>query len=467
MKQTCVSIEGMLYTSDEKIAIIAVYASKYSLFIRCSEDDSIANGSEYQNLSLKIEEENVELGQCRMLPEPNIDGYDGRLIFTSTVYDLDSLFNKNKLVRLQSAFINLPLVLSHKSKIDPNFKNYIADLTYDLAVYKGFFDSADQDYAQEPDHIKRSIQDALLTTEGHNMMKFLDKKLDEFEQIVQTFDREAHERHGFYLRKQIWNYLLCAPFMARANLKPRGYAGDSVMMSMIYANDYRGDSTFGKIMHKHPIEHPAASAVRNRRGLIAKRLSAFSKTKQPTNKPLKVLSVACGPGLEIEDVFLSPEDGDRYSYALLDQDRRALFEASKNVAKREKALNIRLKIKYINDSVRTMLAAPKLEEQLGSFNFIYSMGLFDYLTPPVAKAVIEKLFQLLKPGGELIVGNYYISNPSKFYMEYWLDWVLYHRTEEEFRRLLDNNPAAQVEILFEDTGSQMFLCAGKRELIDE
>ncbi len=159
---------------------------------------------------------------------------------------------------------------------------------------------------------------------------------------------------------------------------------------------------------------------------------------------------------------MSPEDGDRYRYVLLDQDRRALLEAAENIARREKALNIRLKVDYANESVRTMLSARKLEEQLGRFNFIYSMGLFDYLTPPVAKAVIQKLFQLLEPGGELIVGNFFISNPSKFYMEYWLDWVLYHRSEEEFRHLLDNKLAAQIDIIFEDTRSQMFLCVKKR-----
>jgi len=462
MQQNRVRIEGFLLRDGDEITIIAEYASKYSLFITCREGDTITHGAEFRNLSLKIAEEDVDLGQCRMLLEPNIDGYTGRLIFKKSVYDLDSLFNKNKLVKLQSAFINLPLVLSHKDKIDSTFKDYTADLTYDLGVYKSFFDSADRDYAQEPDHIKLSIQNALLATEGRSMMKFLDRKLEEFERIVLTFDREAHERHGFYLRKQIWNYILHAPFMARANLKPRGYAGDSMIMSMIYANDYSGDSTFGKIMHKHPIEHPAASAVRNRRGMIAKRLVAFSKTMQPVKNPLKVLSVACGPAFEVEDIFLSPEDGDRYRYVLLDQDRRALLEAAENITRREKALNIRLKVDYVNESVRTMLSAPKLEEQLGRFNFIYSMGLFDYLTPPVAKAVIQKFFQLLEPGGELIVGNFFVSNPSKFYMEYWLDWVLYHRSEEEFRHLLDNKLAAQIDIIFEDTRSQMFLCVKKR-----
>ena len=454
-------IEGVLQKNDKNIAITAEYATKYSLFIICNEIESITHNTVFQNLLLKIENEDVDLGECRILIEPNIDGYTGRLIFTKSIYDLENLFNQKKLVKLQSAFINLPLVLSHKNEIDSKFKNYTADLAYDLSVYKSFFDNADKEYAQEPEHIKQSVQDALLATEGRGLMKFLDDRLAEFESIVREFDRKAHERHGFYLRKQIWDYLMCSPFISRANLKPRGYAGDSVMMSMIYANDYIGASTFGKIMHKHPIEHPAASAVRNRRGMIAKRLLTLSQNVQSTDKPIKVLSVACGPAFEVDDIFISPEDSKRYHYVLLDQDRRALTEAAGNIVKKEKALNIRLNVEYIRESVRTMLVAPNLEERLGRFNFIYSMGLLDYLTPPVAKAVVNKLFSLLVPGGELIVGNFFVSNPSKFYMEYWLDWVLYHRTEEEFKQLLDPKTVAQAEIVFEDTRSQMFLCAKK------
>jgi extracellular factor (EF) 3-hydroxypalmitic acid methyl ester biosynthesis protein len=104
-----------------------------------------------------------------------------------------------------------------------------------------------------------------------------------------------------------------------------------------------------------------------------------------------------------------------------------------------------------------MLASPQLKGRWGEFDFIYSMGLFDYLTPRVASAVLLMLFQLLKPGGEIIAGNFHTSNPSKYYMEYWADWVLYHRTEQEFGDLLGNDALAEIDIFFDDTGSQMFL----------
>jgi extracellular factor (EF) 3-hydroxypalmitic acid methyl ester biosynthesis protein len=93
------------------------------------------------------------------------------------------------------------------------------------------------------------------------------------------------------------------------------------------------------------------------------------------------------------------------------------------------------------------------------------MGLFDYLSSPVAKAIINKLYKLLMPGGELIVGNFHVSNPSKHFMEYWGDWYLIHRTEQEFKNLLSDTSAIKISIKFEDSGSQMFLNVKKLKKI--
>ena len=106
-----------------------------------------------------------------------------------------------------------------------------------------------------------------------------------------------------------------------------------------------------------------------------------------------------------------------------------------------------------------MLKSPELNKMWGKFDYVYSMGLFDYITPPVAKAVIGKLYQFLNVGGEMTIGNFHTSNPSRYYMEYWLDWVLYYRTEQNLMDLLKNVSSAKTKILFEDNGSQMFLHA--------
>jgi extracellular factor (EF) 3-hydroxypalmitic acid methyl ester biosynthesis protein len=68
---------------------------------------------------------------------------------------------------------------------------------------------------------------------------------------------------------------------------------------------------------------------------------------------------------------------------------------------------------------------------------------------------------LLLPGGQILIGNFHVNNPSKFYMEYWCDWVLYYRTEEDLLNLLDD-PTAEKKVSFEDSGSQMFLQIKKK-----
>lgn len=217
-------------------------------------------------------------------------------------------------------------------------------------------------------------------------------------------------------------------------------------------------------MHKHPNEHPGAQAVRNRRELIAKMLGALKTGEWKSNTgKIRVLSVACGPAFELQDVITSAKDCSRFHFTLLDQDKKALAEARSQIAGLEKKFGEKIEAEFLNESVRTMLRTPKLEKVWGQFDYIYSMGLFDYLTPPVAKAVIGKLYLLLKVGGEMAVGNFHISNASRYYMEYWLDWVLYYRSEQEFLDLLQNTPSAETKVIFEDTGTQMFLNVKKMD----
>lgn len=122
-----------------------------------------------------------------------------------------------------------------------------------------------------------------------------------------------------------------------------------------------------------------------------------------------------------------------------------------------------IEVTLVNDSVRTMLRDARITERLGRFDFVYSMGLFDYLTPPVAKAVMRKLYELLEPGGTAVVGNYHVANPSRFYMAYWCDWSLFYRSEEEMLALAETLPGARLKLDFDDTRCQMFLRVTREE----
>jgi extracellular factor (EF) 3-hydroxypalmitic acid methyl ester biosynthesis protein len=301
-----------------------------------------------------------------------------------------------------------------------------------------------------------------METEGSKFMQFFHQKVKELEHLVANFCQEEHQLHGFYFRKQLWEFILCCALMARTNLKPRGYAGDSEMMKMIYLKDYQGKSTFCKLIQKYTLGVAAAQSVRNRRKLIVEMLTRFGdEFPLAPEEQIRILSVACGPAFELMDILKSNSDFHKYRFTLLDQDPLALQEAVQFISKIEHKFDQTINVKYVNMSVRLMFSKKSIERELGKYHFIYSMGLFDYLATPVAKAVIDKFYSLLIPGGELVIGNFHVSNPSRCFMEYWGDWYLMHRTEEELKDLLRNSNSKAVSIFFEDTRSQMFLHAKK------
>ena len=458
--RTEVSIQEktFLIHGSRKVPISTEYASKYSLKFRYLDSQPVINSDESVNLLIKNNGQSIEVGPCRIIPIPEINDDAGRLVFFRDVYDFHSLFKNRKAKALQSAFHDLPLLLERKANIKIEFKEYTADLKFDLQVYKNLFDDLDYEYADEPEEVKEAVQNAILETEGPRYFQFFNNKLEELENLVSNFRREEHQLHGFYFRKQLWNFIICGPFGAQSAVKPRGYAGDSELMRMIYLNNFQGTSTFAKLMHKHAVSVPAAQSVRNRIELIAQKINHFEKhSRLSSHEKFKVLSVGCGPAYELHNIFKSPQDCDRFQFALFDQDSVALSEASEVVKDISTKMGQPPTVDFIEGSVRTMLFSRKLNQKWGRFHFIYSMGVFDYLNFRVAKAVLDRLYRLLKPGGDLVVGNFHVSNPSKIYMEYWVDWPLMYRTEEEFRRMYENISPAEASILYDNTGSQMFL----------
>jgi extracellular factor (EF) 3-hydroxypalmitic acid methyl ester biosynthesis protein len=459
------SINAYLENGNGRIPVSIKDVSKYSLLVRTLDNPIFAHGSETFSLIIQNNGKRLELGPCGIVSEPTDDEFSGRLIFLADVYDMHSLLFEDKVVKLQSTFGDLPLLLARRDSIKQSFKEFVTHLTYDLNVYKRLFDDLDYKCEEEPEEVRTLVQQAVIETEGKKFKQFFHSKVQELDDIVSEYSREAHQLHGFYFRRQLWNFILCCPLMARTNLKPRGYAGDSEMMRMIYLNDYQGDSTFSKLMQKYTVGTPAAQSVRNRRMIINDTLLKFAdKIHSRQKEKLRILSVACGPASEIEDILVSKPNFEKYHFTLLDQDRMALNDATRLVDKIEKISGAKVQVDYVQASVRTMLADKTIMDRLGKFHFIYSMGLFDYLSTPVAKIVIESLYRLLKQGGELIIGNFHVSNPSRNFMEYWGDWYLIHRTESEIRDLLPDADSADAHVIFEETRSQMFLHAKKKRL---
>jgi extracellular factor (EF) 3-hydroxypalmitic acid methyl ester biosynthesis protein len=441
------------------LGLVATGASRLSLQVELQGGVRVPNGAIFDALEIDLERGPVRLGRCRFAAEGGAARETcGQVVFLDSVYDCRALVQDGQFVDLRGFFQNLPLVLSKRERIRPEFKEYCANLAYDLAVYKRFFDEQDRIIAEEPDEVAHAARTALLRTEGRRFMAFLDEKIEELERTVAGYTQEEHERHGFYLRRLVWPYLMAGEFLRRSNLKPRGYSGDAEMMIMAYENAYVGQYIFNQLMHKHGVETRAAEAVRSRRKLVPQVLREVA-ARFPDLPPrgLHCLSLAAGPASELDEIVADEADAERFDFTLLDQDPFALDLARETVRRVEAARGARLSVRYVQDSVRTMIRTRDLGRALGRHQFVYSMGLFDYLNGPVARAVLAKTWEVVLPGGTLLVGNFHARTPTRFHMAYWGDWSLCYRTEESFLGLAEDLETASTTVTFDDTGCQMFL----------
>lgn len=412
-------------------------------------------GTEFSKVTWVSGEQTFELSRARFLTG-GLKGTHGALLFLDDAYDFEPLFREGRLIKLRGFLDKLPLVLSQKDGVPAAFKEYVADLLYELSVYERFFNEQDRLYSADEPAAAHAAQQALIAAEGPAFRDWFEGTVKRLDALVDGLDKETYERASSYFRRVLWDFILGAEFLKRTNLKPRGYAGDAQMMRMVYEDQHVGIYAFNKLMHRYPISVPAAEAVRGRRKLIAGAL--LEETQRHPDAPrLRYFSVACGPAWELRDAFADAATARRWEGTLLDQDAEALALAKEGLTELEQRLGTPLEVKWVPDSVRTMLRTRNLDERFGRFHFVYSMGLFDYLTAPVAKAVLARLYGLLEPGGRLVVGNYHQAHPNRHYMAFWLDWVLYLRNEAEMAALTEGLDGAEVQVKFDPTGCQMFL----------
>jgi hypothetical protein len=86
--------------------------------------------------------------------------------------------------------------------------------------------------------------------------------------------------------------------------------------------------------------------------------------------------------------------------------------------------------------------------------------IFDYFTDKLFVTVMKRLFGFLVCGGELVIGNFSPSNPSRQYMEF-SEWLLHHRSEDDLLELANRAgiPRTQTFIDSEPERVNLFLHA--------
>lgn len=224
-------------------------------------------------------------------------------------------------------------------------------------------------------------------------------------------------------------------FTERAFSKPRGYAGDAVMMDYIYKlgeinSDINKMNEIGKAIYDYTSSSlPATCSVRIRREIIANKIDELTEN---INQP-HILSVACGHLREAE-ISQSVKNNKIGRYVAFDYDLKSL-----NIVKEDYN---KYGIECVQGNIKDVVSG---KSQLDKFDFIYTAGLYDYLSQGIARKVTEKLFNSLNSGGKLLIGNFLPNIIDVGYMETFMDWKLIYRDPYDMEDMAEDIESSQIK----------------------
>ena len=223
--------------------------------------------------------------------------------------------------------------------------------------------------------------------------------------------------------------LLEDPYTARAFQKPRGYAGDAVMLDYMYSgNPPLGTSPIGAAIFAVTAGCAAAQSVVARRDLLR---ALIDRAAERSARP-NILAVACGH-LREAAASVAVREGRASGIIALDQDAESLAVVER--------VHARDGVRTLRESVGGLL---KGRVTFADLDLAYAAGLYDYLDDRTAAALTGKLFAMLRPGGSLVVANFTPGHQARGYMTTFMDWRLICRDEAALDALALALPPAAV-----------------------
>lgn len=371
----------------------------------------------------------------------------------SSTFDLNGLIRENASALAQGA-------PDFQAQIEPSvaYKTFCADVT---AFIGGFLLRA-QKYVGP-------IEDRLSEDERNDIASDLAAAAEAgWLDLLQTGNKLAAEIHndkqrriGYksYTERTVSQMLLAGPGWARCYYKPAGYPGDFRIMNYGYEQKPEGETVAQKFLHL--LGMSASRAIITRMEMVASLVCEYALRRHDGNKSeFTITSVGSGPARELEDILSATPEGVCWRVNLVDQEPAALDYAFERIASMPD--RNRLNVAGFNISFREMLRPSQDNTVFVGNDVIYSSGFVDYLNPLLAQRFVKRLYDFVKPGGQVIVGNVNnLSTGMMWPLEYITDWSLYFRNEEEMFAMGREIPGAKVSVISDPMQAIYFLVVEK------
>lgn len=247
------------------------------------------------------------------------------------------------------------------------------------------------------------------------------EKYDFIAQEYQTSIEHFKERFRPYVEKSL--------FGTRANDWPQGYPGDHITLEYIYKGFPQSPDLIGQYVDLYFMSRHLAVGVRERKDQLKNHVQ-----EQLNKESCKtVLNVGCGSSRELYDIGLKLNDYNG-KITCLDFDGDALTFSARTLASRMINLD---KFEFRKMNVLKLVNSKFMNSELGTFDLIYSAGLFDYIQDKGLKRIFGSMHKNLNEGG-MIIAPFKDCEYYTIFDYHWLgNWdAFYQRTKVEVWDLL-------------------------------
>jgi len=352
-------------------------------------------------------------------------------------------------------------------KILPEYKVIVADMQAFLTDLRLWVEQIEISIRSSPSGDRVKLEQELARELGQSTTPAITFLFEKFEDAAKLIPAELQPAHCTFARRQLHPILLCAPFLYRTFSKPLGYAGDYEMVNMLARDPCEGGSLFAKLLNLWFLEQPPAEAHRNRITYLAERITEVTARAASNGKGVRILSLGCGPALEVQRLLREKAFSDRAHFTLLDFNEETLVHTETVLEGLKRTHHRTSQFTYAKKSVNLILkeGGKKIERSPEQqYDFVYCAGLFDYLSDQLCHRLSNILYEWVAPGGLLVTTNVDHSNPRRLTMDYLMEWHLIYRTGKALAALKpDLVEADAFEVRSDMTGVNIYFATRKPE----
>ena len=282
----------------------------------------------------------------------------------------------------------------------------------------------------------------------------------EYEKEVARLSPEQRESHRAFLIRSLHRFILQSPFSERCYSKPLGYAGDYGMVELMLGHPHQGRTLFAKLINDAFLRTGPVKAHQNRIDYLVERLTEVVSSRAELGLRTRILNLGCGPADEVRRFIEGSPLSEMADFELLDFSDVTLRYTTGKIAESCERSGREVEVAFIEESIQGFLkkAARGVDFQAESYDFVYCAGLYDYLSQGFCAKLTECFYNLVRPGGEVVVTNVSRSNTIPAVMADFLEWTLVERTEEEMMNLAPAEKSSLLkELKSDETQINLFL----------